>query len=114
MQQETEWQGNIKVVTLEGDLTIQRACELKERLLDALRSSSHTLVDLSRATSVDLSCLQVLCSAHRTSLKLGKELNIGDGYSEEFKKAVNDFGYKRNRSCVKDCDAGCLWVGGWR
>ncbi|MGD9505072.1 MAG: STAS domain-containing protein [Syntrophobacteraceae bacterium] len=114
MQQKTERQSGAKVVTLEGDLTIQRANELKECLLEALHSSKQVLVDLAKATSVDLSCLQILCSAHRTALKLGKSLALEEGFSEGFKQAVRDLGYKRNRSCLKDGEACCLWVGGWR
>lgn len=100
------------VLKLKGNLTIERAHELKQALLEALRNNDRIAIDLEGITDVDLSCLQLLCSAHRTSLRLGKQLTLHGEQSEIFKMAVRDAGFPRILGCHEDPERGCLWIGG--
>ena len=53
-------------LTVEGEMTIYRAVELKDAMLGALRRSGPVEVDLSRVTEIDSAGVQVLL--------LGKQL----------------------------------------
>jgi anti-anti-sigma factor len=101
------------VLKLEGSLTIERANELKRALLDALNSCGRIVIDLEGLTDLDLSTVQLFCSAHRTSLKDGKHLALHERKSQSLKQMVRDAGLVRTLGCHKDPNKKCLWIGDW-
>jgi anti-anti-sigma regulatory factor len=99
-----------KVLVLEGDLTIINAAELKRILLEAIDNSTHVELDLEHVTDIDLSCIQLFCSAHRTSLDLNRTVSIGSGHPEVIREAVKEAGFPLNKGCKLDADGSCLWI----
>ena len=99
-------------LSLKGALTIERAGELKEVLIDALNKEDCVVLNLEAVTQVDLSCLQLLCSAHRTSLELNKQFILEGGQPEPLQQAIRDAGFTRPAGCKKDPHKSCLWIGG--
>ena len=61
------------VLTLDGDLTVNRAEELHAMLLRALDKANHLVVKFDSITEVDLSFFQLLHSAQRTAKARGKK-----------------------------------------
>ncbi len=105
----------MKVLELSGEWTVGRAWELREILVEALKSGEQVTIGLEKITQADLSCLQLLCSAHRTSLFINNNpIALGEDRSEAFIKTVIDSGYARSLGCHKDPDKGCLWKGDWK
>ena len=100
------------ILMLEGAFTIERANELKQLLVNALKDKNRVALNLEGITEVDLSCLQLLCSAHRTSMELKKRLTVEGRQPEVFQRAVKDAGFTRPVGCHKDPDKSCLWLGG--
>jgi anti-anti-sigma regulatory factor len=98
-----------RTLRLTGDLTISRADEMKSALLESLKGAERIEIDLSSVEDADLSCLQLLCSAHRTSKHLGKFFRLCDNAADAFKQAVRSAGYARSSGCVLDADNQCLW-----
>jgi anti-anti-sigma factor len=104
---------NAKVLRAEGDLSIQDASGLRECLLEALSSTGTLLIDLSGVQSVDLACLQIFCSAHKTYSQAQKGIRISGDLKD---------GVVRSLSCVgivpEACDikphGPCLWTTGGR
>jgi anti-anti-sigma regulatory factor len=101
------------VLRLEGSWTVERANELKELLIGALKSSDHIIVELEELAELDLSCLQLLCSAHYKFLTLGRSLALHEKKSENFKKVVREAGFRRKLGCHENPHAACLWIGEW-
>lgn len=97
----------------DGSLTVQQAAEFKDTLTKALHEVDRLEINLNQVTEVDLTCLQLLCSAHKTCLKENKTLKISHQQTEALQKAVTDAGYERHRGC-KDIgeDNQCLWLSG--
>jgi anti-anti-sigma regulatory factor len=102
------------VLKLVGNWTIERANELKGALLEALNSAESIVIDLEGLTCLDLSAMQLFCSAHRTSLRLGKHLALHGQESETFKRVLRDAGFVRTSGCHSDPDKKCLWIGDWK
>jgi anti-anti-sigma factor len=98
------------ILRLEGELNIQHAGELKETFLKAFTETEHLSLDLEGVTAVDIACLQVLCSAHKTFLASNKELKTIGRTAAPFERAVDDSGYRRKMGCHADPDQNCLWV----
>ncbi len=102
------------VLKLKGSWTIERANELKRVLLEMLNSCEHMSIDLEGLTDLDLSTIQLFCSAHRTSLRDCKQLALHERKSESLKQMVRDAGFVRALGCHKDPDKKCLWIGDWK
>jgi anti-anti-sigma regulatory factor len=105
--QESGKQGNIK---LDGNLTVGQAEELRSLLIKAIIDAEEVHLDFGTVTDVDLSCLQLLCSAHRSASRMKKRVSLSDDWPEVFKKTVEEAGYSRNTGCRLDIDHTCLWV----
>jgi len=101
-------------VRLEGELNIQEAGRLKEMFVKAFAEPEALLLDLSGVTGVDIACLQVLCSAHKTFVGSNKELKTIGRTAASFERAVDESGYRRKTGCHSDPNRNCLWVIGGR
>ena len=80
-------------LTLGGELTLIHANELKATLTASLQSGGNVAVRLEGITDMDLSCLQLLCSAHRTAARSGQHFTLDAENSELFRKAAVEAGF---------------------
>lgn len=101
-----------KELVLQGKLTIQRIAELKEELVAALEKTDKLLIKITESSDLDLSFLQLLCSAHRTAVALNKSLTLVGAFSREISRTLKTGGFERNIGCSRDCDRSCIWVRG--
>ncbi len=101
--------GETGVLTFKGALTIEDAAELKSVIADALATSTGLVVDAAEIESTDLSCLQLLCSAHRSAVGAGKSLEILNS-GGEFAAVLRAAGYCRNAGCLRPSCSDCLWI----
>jgi anti-anti-sigma factor len=102
------------VLKLKGSWTIERANEMKSVLLEMLNSCEHMVIDLEGLTDLDLSTMQLFCSAHRTSLRDGKQLALHERKPQSLKQIVREAGFARTIGCHKDPNKKCLWIGDWK
>ena len=107
MQYTREQSDGSETITLAGELTISSADELKEVLINTLSVNDHIALNLEQVTEVDLSFLQLLCSTHRTAIKMIKTLIRTGTCPESLKKIAEHSGYARHMGCEKNC----LWAG---
>jgi len=98
------------VVTYTGPMTAPRADELRASLIMALIDADSVEIDIEQVTDVDLSCLELLCSAHRTALRLNKQLTVHGRRPEKLMQVMDDAGYTRLKGCGCDRDYSCLWI----
>ncbi|MGC8494785.1 MAG: STAS domain-containing protein [Syntrophobacteraceae bacterium] len=113
MELETIRWDNKNILKLRGDWTIERAGELKPALLEALANSEQIVIDMGELSGLDLSTIQLLCSAHRKSIRCGKQLGLGERKPEALKRMVREAGLVRTVGCHKDPCKSCLWTGDW-
>lgn len=95
-------------LNLSGELTVQYASELLAVLAGAQNSVTDLVVNLADVTEADVSCLQLLCAAHRSALRIQKSMALGK-VSPEFRRAVEDSGYIRHMGCSRGTGQNCLW-----
>ena len=77
-------------LTVDGDLTIYHAGEIKQRRIDGIRAGSVLELDLSHVGEVDTAGFQLLALAKRESQKLGHSLRIV-GHSEAVREVIEFF-----------------------
>ncbi len=97
------------VLRLTGDLTFASAVELRSNLIRAIEEVEYLTLDVSNVKEVDISCLQLFCSAHRVAAVFNKKLVIRDHIPATIKKAIEDEGFFRHMVCIYACDDKCLW-----
>jgi anti-anti-sigma regulatory factor len=94
-----------------GSITVQDVAVLRHHLFDALAIVNTLVLHFEGIEEVDVSFLQLLCSAHLTAGKLEKELTLG-GISPAFLTAVEMAGYARHFSCPLGTTGNCFWIVG--
>jgi len=100
-----------ETITLEGDLTVSSAEELRNLLIRSLSDSSRVGVNLEHVAEVDLTILQLLCSAHRTSAQMNKSIGFTGALPEALKNIAVRSGFARHAGCPRDINKNCIWVG---
>jgi anti-anti-sigma regulatory factor len=98
------------LVVFEGDLTLIQAEEMKQRLLRALTAGDAVTIRFGSVGDLDLSCLQLLCSAHRSAKRLGKPLCIDGEIPSPLREAADAGGFSRVMGCKYDNEKTCLWT----
>lgn len=102
--------GNKGVITLEGELTLPYAEKLRGVLLDALAAVDEVSIAFENVQDADLSCLQLLCSAHRSAVRIRKQVLSSGDQPRIFSDVVEAAGFVRSMGCKLDCGNSCLWV----
>jgi anti-anti-sigma regulatory factor len=102
-------QDRISTIAIAGELTISVAEEFKAVLLEAFRGADEVFLKIGELDAMDLACLQVLCSAHRSAVRAGKKMTYASPPPVLFRSAVADAGYTRLNECPLNQDNSCLW-----
>ena len=97
-------------VLLEGHLTLPHAETMKKAFLTALIEADDVFIKFAIVENVDLSCLQLLCSAHRSAVCLKKRISIEGSVPQALKKAADAAGFSCLTGCKLDSDRSCLWI----
>jgi anti-anti-sigma factor len=72
----------IKILTLEGNLTINRAEEIQNEILSSLSNTKQVLINLAHAETIDISFIQILYAAKSEARKQKKELHLTGSLTE--------------------------------
>jgi anti-anti-sigma factor len=109
MNPETEQENEIGTVVLNGELTVQRAHEVKDRILTQLSPNRILNLDLTQVDCIDVAGLQLLCSAHRTAQARGGDIRFCAPLPASFRAAIQAAGFERHCDCRLDRNHTCLW-----
>ena len=85
-----------KMVSLHGNLSVDRAAALKSEIAVALETSDIVLLGISRVEDLDLACLQVLYSAKASASARGKELHFHGSLPPQVSKRLVTCGFLRD------------------
>jgi anti-anti-sigma factor len=112
MNPEATNENNDVTLPLDGEITIQRASELKDLIWSHLQNSKIIHLDASKITAIDVAGLQLLCSMHRTAQARGGDAHLKPPVSPYLIKVIKDAGFKRHCACDLDTKHSCLWMPG--
>jgi anti-anti-sigma regulatory factor len=97
------------LLLFDGNLTMVEAQETHQTLFEAILEVNILNVDLQNVGAVDVSLIQLLCSAHRECLLSGKTMHIVTGANEAIRQLVERSGYCKQIGCVSGAKQSCLW-----
>ena len=109
IHKETTGQG-AAVLKLAGDVTVEDSEQLQQALLAELRDQDRLMLNCESATSFDFFAIQMLCSAHRTSISWNKLLTWQGSLPAVVMSAMQTAGFARHHGCNL-CPDGvcCMW-----
>jgi len=90
--------------------TIEFARLIREGLADA--KSKSVAVQFDPDLEVDITALQVLCSACKTAATMGKAFSCQGERPKALTELVAAAGAERHGGCKQNNDGPCLWFGG--
>jgi anti-anti-sigma regulatory factor len=99
-------------LSLKGRLTVDRAAELKKAFQDALSTGEAVDVDLSEATEVDITFLQLLHAAGKAAIQKGQAFVLPTTHLPAAAKALKAAGLCAHAGLCQYTDEPCLWTGG--
>ncbi len=98
-------------IALSGPLTVDRIEEVRVGLLRAFALGKSVRISLAAVTDVDLTGLQLLCSAHRTSIARELDLRVTSDGCPALSSVAGVAGMLRHIGCPQDGCGTCVWKG---
>lgn len=94
-----------KRIELQGECSVEFSSELSSQLLDGFKNYSHLELSLNQITEADLTIIQLLCSAHKSSQSGSKDIRIIDQVPDSVSNTMLRAGYFLccQRCPVKTC-----------
>lgn len=100
------------VIHLDGDVTISMASELKEVVSKHIAESQSLTINVEKVDELDISCIQLMCSANLSTERNNKKLVLKLGKQKElFKHRMIESGYDPVDGCPEGPCKRCLWKG---
>ena len=97
----------VQTLRFEGRLTYETIGVHHRNLLEAVTGNQELNLDLSGATEVDLSFLQLVCAARRLAARDNKTLNLK--INKVFEQSINRYGFVRTNIRSADKSQNCFW-----
>jgi anti-anti-sigma regulatory factor len=108
---EIDESGDQATITVRGAIGIAGACMLRDALLPIQDRWSSLIVNLEDMTEIDVSGLQLLCAAHRTAVKLHKQVTLTGHLAESVHQSAANAGFLKEQACAMGGGQACLWAG---
>jgi ABC-type transporter Mla MlaB component len=100
---------NKVTIVLKGDLTVKNAAKMKSNIVKALKNCETVAISFGGIRKVDLSCLQLLCSAHRSAVRREKMMYFESDIPPHLNDLAMISGFLRLEGCQLECGKGCFW-----
>jgi anti-anti-sigma regulatory factor len=88
-------------IILEDFVDISHAAELKRTLMQALRSTVPLCIQVSGATAIDVTIVQLLWAAVRYASAAGTKLTFEGGWSEDIERSFSQSGLVPMLQCFR-------------
>lgn len=100
----------MQVVSLEGEIRVARAEEIKQELKKAITSHPQVLLNVSRVTDIDLSFLHLLYAAKRFARQKKKSFNLTGTFQETVLRRLQIGGFVEGNvpATARDVDEALL------
>jgi anti-anti-sigma regulatory factor len=104
-------QGEI-IITSGDRLTIENAGEFCRIVREALEASKNVAIEFESTVDIDITGLQILCSACKSAAVSGKTFSYQGPQPQALADIIMSSGAERHAVCKHNCDSTCIWFGG--
>lgn len=102
--------GKKGILTLSGVLTVNGAEEIKDALFKAITRFKNLELEFGEISAMDFSCLQLLCSAHRTAIHRNRVISLKLPLPAVMEELIVSTGFTRHAGCAAGDNCRCFWV----
>ena len=95
---------------ISGALKIENAAEIRMKLIDMIGKEDRVVITIGEGAEADLSFFQIICSAHRTAVKMGGYFGVAPVRPQAFVRSSRAAGFPREKGCACDLHGNCVWV----
>lgn len=104
---------NGDIVITSGDrLTIENAAEFLNLLREGFEASRRVTLEFEEGMEIDLTGIQLICSACKTAAAQGKSFTYGGIRPAALDGVIQACGAERHTACKQNNNSNCLWFGG--
>ncbi|MDD2365275.1 MAG: hypothetical protein PHN84_03855 [Desulfuromonadaceae bacterium] len=104
---------NGSIVITSGDrLTIENASDFSRIVSESLHSSSSVLIEFDSSVEIDITGVQILCSACKSAANSGKIFSYQGVRPKALDDVIANSGAERHAFCKHNNDSTCIWFGG--
>jgi anti-anti-sigma regulatory factor len=102
-----------EIIVTSGDrLTIENAAEFSRIIREALEASNNVALEFEPAVEIDITGMQILCSACRSAAQGGKTFLYHGMLPQALTDLISNSGAERPAMCKFNNNSGCIWFGG--
>lgn len=104
---------NGEIIVTSGDrLTIENAAEFQRIVREALEASDTVAIEFEPHVEIDITGVQILCSACKSAAQSGKTLLYHGLLPQALADIVDSSGAMRSAACKHNNESTCIWFGG--
>ena len=104
---------NGEILITSGDrLTIENAAAFMLLLREGLEESQFVTLELEDGVEIDVTGLQLICSACKTAASCDKTFSSHGPLPAGLEKMVEASGARRSAVCKHNLNLNCIWFGG--
>ena len=100
------------IITSGGRLTIENASDFSRTVRDALEASRVVAIEFEPAVEIDITGVQILCSACKSAANSGKTFSYHGAQPQALTDIIITSGAERHAACKHNNDSTCIWFGG--
>lgn len=97
------------LAAISGPMTIDAIAQIRAGVLQAFDPGKKVRLSLAGVTAADFTALQLLCSAHRTSMARGMAFEVTGADLGPLAAVSQLAGMLRHTGCAHDTSGSCLW-----
>lgn len=104
---------NGEIIVTSGDrLTIENAAEFTRIIREALEAAHLVAVEFEPAVEIDITGVQILCSACKSAADSGKVFSYHGPQPQALTDIITSSGAERHSACKHNNNSSCIWFGG--
>lgn len=104
---------NGEICITSGDrLTIETAADFSRICREALAASSSVTIEFEPSADIDITAVQILCSACKSAARSGKIFSFQGPQPQALADIIASSGAERHAICKHNNDSPCVWFGG--
>lgn len=111
MSVDIQLDGGSARLNCKGEMTIVRIADFKKTIEDILPGSKEVFIDLMAVTDMDISFLQLLCSANKTFEQQKIPFSLKGNLTEMMQQILLDAGYDFDEKYSDTSCKNCFWKG---
>jgi anti-anti-sigma regulatory factor len=104
--------GELATVIVGETLTIETCAEFKQALSNALDTALQVVLDAHQLKQVDITSLQLICSACKSASSRNRSFIFGDDIPNCIETLRTVIGANQSSLCNNKRTESCIWVGG--